>query len=47
VLNHNFAFFFSSLTKAVFFYGITIIVWATVLKPGLQVGPPFFKDVLV
>jgi hypothetical protein len=47
VLDQSFAFCVSSLTKAAFFYGITIIVWATILRPGLQVGLSFLKNVLV
>jgi hypothetical protein len=45
VLNQSFASCVSSLTKAAFFYGITIIVWATILRPGLQVGLSFLKVV--
>jgi hypothetical protein len=45
-LDQNFASCVSSLTKAAFFYGITVIVWATILRPGLQVGLSFLKDVL-
>ncbi len=39
VLDQSFFSCVSSLTKAAFFYGITIIVWVTILRPGLQVGP--------
>ncbi len=47
MLDQSFTSCVSSLTKAAFFYGITIIVWATILRHGLQVGLWFLTDVLV